>query len=280
MANLQKSKERIRAVNNIKTITNAMHHVAASKMNKIMTRYEQHKKYHTLFMHIFDDLRSRLSAHEIDNLFVGNNSNNKLYIIITSDMGLNGSYNSNIFKLTNKVLKTNDLLYIFGSKGFSYFSEDRYKNKIVHHDIDTGDIVDYRLANKAALISTYLYRSNQVNEVYIIYTDYVNNITYTETILKLYPFEKIYTKQTSPQQLIDFEPSEQEVLSNAIPLYLASNIYEKLMSSKLSETASRRFAMENATKNANELIDNLKLQYNRDRQAKITQEIAEIISGV
>ncbi|UUD37289.1 ATP synthase F1, gamma subunit [Mycoplasmopsis californica] len=279
MANLQKTRERIRTVNNIKIITNAMQHVATSKMSKILTHYKRHEKYHSLFMHMFDDIRARLSEKEIANLFKDNNADAKLYIIVTSDMGLNGSYNSNIFKLAKKTIKPNDLLYVFGSKGCSYFSDDQFKNKIVHKEIDTGDLIDFSLANKAARIATYLYKNNKINEIHIIYTQFVNNIVYNENVIKIFPFEKIKSEQTGPQQLIDFEPNEQEVLAYAIPMYLASQIYEKLITSKLSETSSRRFAMENATKNANELIDNLKLEYNRVRQAKITQEIAEIISG-
>lgn len=279
MANLQKTRERIKVVNNIKIITNAMQLVAASKMRRVQEHNKTHSQYHSLFMHIFDDLRSRLTQKEISAIFKDNNSDKTLYIVVTSDMGLSGSYNSNIFKITKKTLKKGDLMMVFGAKGDSYFRSDSFENDmVIDSEINIGDIIDYSHAINTARDSLNLFKQNKIGKVCVIYTEFINNLTYQETIKQILPFDKIESKNKI-HQAIDFEPSEKDVLESAIPMYLASEIYHMLSVSKLSEITSRRFAMENATNNAGDLIDALTLEYNRVRQAKITQEITEIIGG-
>lgn len=278
MANLQKTRERIKVVNNIKIITNAMQLVATSKMRRIARHNQTHQRYHELFMHMFDDLRSRLTKKETEELFSKNNSQNKLYIVITSDLGLSGAYNSNVFRLAKKEVSKNDYLYVFGRKGQSYFDKDKYRDQVIQNVTEIGDIIQYDHAIKAANQALAMFNDNKIGSINIIYTKFINNLTYEETIRQILPFSDV-DSHNKQHQVIEFEPSEQEVLNNAIPMFIASEIYHALSESKLSETTSRRFAMENATKNASELIENLTLEYNRVRQAKITQEITEIIGG-
>jgi F-type H+-transporting ATPase subunit gamma len=121
-----------------------------------------------------------------------------------------------------------------------------------------------------------MFNNKEIERIKLVYTKFINSISFQPTVLQLLPIAKINTQQNS---LFEFEPDAQTVLETTILLYLNTIIYSAISESQVSEQASRRLAMENATNNANELKDNLTLQYNRSRQAKITQEIAEIIAA-
>ena len=125
------------------------------------------------------------------------------------------------------------------------------------------------------------YKEKKIKNIYIIYTEFVNNITFTPRVVKLLPVEadKLESKETNVHKQTLFEPSPEEVLGSLIPMYLQGVIYGYLVESVTSENASRRTSMENATDNAQELTDNLRLQYNKARQAQITSEVSEIVAG-
>lgn len=280
MASLQKTRERIKVVNNIKIITNAVQLVAASKMKQVQRTNEQFNKYYNLFSNIFNDLIHDIEKKDIQALWKDNKNPNSLYIIITSDLGLSGSYNSNIFKLASENIKQDDKLYIFGKKGIMHWNSDKFQSQIVGKAFNLGDKIDYKEANKVASSAIEMFKNKKIGSIKVIYTKYINSLTYIESIKQILPFD-IENNNSKKNQLaqVEFEPDQFQVLLNCIPMYLACEIQHCLNISKLSEISSRRFAMENATKNANELASNLKLQYNRERQAKITQEITEIIGG-
>lgn len=280
MPNLNGLKNRISVVANTKKITNAMELVSASKLRVIKKEYDNIQNYKNSLENTFSDIMDHMSKGELDTLFPVDKSNeSELYIIITSDLGLCGSYNSNIINLARTRVKENDKLILIGNKGISQANKlIKNKDNILKSFAEVGNKFSYELASLIASESFDLYKQSIISKINIIYTKFVNNVVQEAEIKTLFPLE-IKTNHKSVHTEIEFEPSAEEVLKNAIPLYLSSLIYALGAASKLSEMASRRNAMENATDNAQEIEQTLILEYNSTRQGLITQEITEIVSG-
>lgn len=280
MPNLNGLKNRISVVANTKKITNAMELVSASKLRVIKKEYDNIQNYKNSLENTFSDIMDHMSKGELDTLFPVDKSNaSELYIIITSDLGLCGSYNSNIINLARTRVKENDKLILIGNKGISQANKlIKNKENILKSFAEVGNKFSYELASLIASESFDLYKQSIISKINIIYTKFVNNVVQESEIKTLFPLE-IKTDHKSVHTEIEFEPSAEEVLKNAIPLYLSSLIYALGAASKLSEMASRRNAMENATDNAQEIEQTLILEYNSTRQGLITQEITEIVSG-
>lgn len=280
MPNLNGLKNRISVVANTKKITNAMELVSASKLRVIKKEYDNIQNYKNSLENTFSDIMDHMSKGELDTLFPVDKSNeSELYIIITSDLGLCGSYNSNIINLARTRVKENDKLILVGNKGISQANKlIKNKENILKSFAEVGNKFSYELASLIASESFDLYKQSIISKINIIYTKFVNNVVQEAEIKTLFPLE-IKTDHKSVHTEIEFEPSAEEVLKNAIPLYLSSLIYALGAASKLSEMASRRNAMENATDNAQEIEQTLILEYNSTRQGLITQEITEIVSG-
>lgn len=280
MPNLNGLKNRISVVANTKKITNAMELVSASKLRVIKKEYDNIQNYKNSLENTFSDIMDHMSKGELDTLFPVDKSNeSELYIIITSDLGLCGSYNSNIINLARTRVKENDKLILIGNKGISQANKlIKNKENILKSFAEVGNKFSYELASLIASESFDLYKQSTISKINIIYTKFVNNVVQEAEIKTLFPLE-IKTNHKSVHTEIEFEPSAEEVLKNAIPLYLSSLIYALGAASKLSEMASRRNAMENATDNAQEIEQTLILEYNSTRQGLITQEITEIVSG-
>ncbi|QDY87498.1 ATP synthase F1 subunit gamma [Mycoplasma anserisalpingitidis] len=280
MPNLNGLKNRISVVANTKKITNAMELVSASKLRVIKKEYDNIQNYKNSLENTFSDIMDHMSKGELDTLFPVDKSNeSELYIIITSDLGLCGSYNSNIINLARTRVKENDKLILIGNKGISQANKlIKNKENIIKSFAEVGNKFSYELASLIASESFDLYKQSIISKINIIYTKFINNVVQESEIKTLFPLE-IKTDHKSVHTEIEFEPSAEEVLKNAIPLYLSSLIYALGAASKLSEMASRRNAMENATDNAQEIEQTLILEYNSTRQGLITQEITEIVSG-
>lgn len=280
MPNLNGLKNRISVVANTKKITNAMELVSASKLRVIKKEYDNIQNYKNSLENTFSDIMDHMSKGELDTLFPVDKSNaSELYIIITSDLGLCGSYNSNIINLARTRVKENDKLILIGNKGISQANKlIKNKENILKSFAEVGNKFSYELASLIASESFDLYKQSIISKINIIYTKFINNVVQESEIKTLFPLE-IKTDHKSVHTEIEFEPSAEEVLKNAIPLYLSSLIYALGAASKLSEMASRRNAMENATDNAQEIEQTLILEYNSTRQGLITQEITEIVSG-
>lgn len=280
MPNLNGLKNRISVVANTKKITNAMELVSASKLRVIKKEYDNIQNYKNSLENTFSDIMDHMSKGELDTLFPVDKSNeSELYIIITSDLGLCGSYNSNIINLARTRVKENDKLILIGNKGISQANKlIKNKENILKSFAEVGNKFSYELASLIASESFDLYKQSIISKINIIYTKFVNNVVQEAEIKTLFPLE-IKTDHKNVHTEIEFEPSAEEVLKNAIPLYLSSLIYALGAASKLSEMASRRNAMENATDNAQEIEQTLILEYNSTRQGLITQEITEIVSG-
>ena len=277
-SNMQSIKRRMKSVESTKKITKAMQLVATSKLRKTRNQLDELKPYYHLVQQTVAEILASNQGN-IDNPYLKTNEKGKtVYIVITSSLGLCGGYNANVFKTIASDVQDDDIVYIIGTKGASYLSHRNidYREDYLHLNtsLDFKDVV--RLVGEL----TRQYRKQEISKIKIIYTEFVNNLSFVPRVVTLLPvdvsdFENI--EVTSKYTV--FEPSPNEVLNNLIPMYLQSVIYGYLVESVTSENASRRTSMENATDNAQELIDNLLLKYNQARQTAITNEISEIVAG-
>ncbi|RIV16650.1 ATP synthase F1 subunit gamma [Mycoplasmopsis gallopavonis] len=279
MANLNSLKNRISVVKNTSKITNAMQLVSTAKLRRIKNEFESIDSYLALLIDTFDELIYHVQPEDFYSIFPKNNNTTaKLYIVITSDLGLCGSYNTNVINLLKSKIQPEDQIIVIGTKGYSLLHSSSLKEQILFKYLNYGEKVSYSIANEITKKVLEMYANGKISAIELIYTKFVNNITQEAVSKQLFPLEIQRTKETISQD-IEFEPNSEVVLKNSIPLYIGSLIYCLGSSSKISEMASRRNAMENATNNANDLSGHLHLQFNRERQRVITQEINEIVAG-
>jgi F-type H+-transporting ATPase subunit gamma len=243
-----------------------MNLVANAKLQKIRSLIKPSRD----FFHELDNIKNNITIEHITN-----KSNTSLIILITSDKGLCGPYNNNIYKSTNQLitqLKDRGLrsnLIIIGSKGYDYF---KYRKiDIYSHLSITEDNALFR-AKEISVNVIKKYNNLEILDAYFIYTKYISTLTQKVAIENIFPI-------SSHPQKYEYE-HDKEFAVGFLPIYLSSKIYLALIESFVSEQASRVISMDTAANNANDLLEDLKIQYFRLRQAKITQEITEIISGI
>ncbi len=275
-------KRRIKSVNSTMQITKAMELVSTSKLKRARVRLDKSKPYFETVLESIKDVLA--NAKGIKHPFLEKREvKNTLYILITSDKGLAGGYNANVNKLLQNEIKDKEAAKIItvGVKGRDYFRRRGYNViESLTGISETPEASDARHIGEKAID---LYRTGEVDEIKIVYTQFKSTISYVSEIITLLParFEEkeISLDNKGHRALTRFEPSEEAVLDYLIPKYIGSTIYGAMIEASASESGSRRLAMENATDNADEMIRSLELVKNRARQAAITQEISEIVSG-
>jgi len=275
-------KRRIKSVNSTMQITKAMELVSTSKLKRARVRLDKSKPYFETVLESIKDVLA--NAKGIKHPFLEKREvKNTLYILITSDKGLAGGYNANVNKLLQNEIKDKeaDKIITVGVKGRDYFRRRGYNViESLTGISETPEASDARHIGEKAID---LYRTGEVDEIKIVYTQFKSTISYVPEIITLLPatFEEkeISLDNKGYRSLTRFEPSEEAVLDYLIPKYIGSTIYGAMIEASASESGSRRLAMENATDNADEMIKSLELVKNRARQAAITQEISEIVSG-
>ncbi len=273
---LDELKKRISSIKTTSKITNAMKLVAASKIIKQKAIYA---KIHDYYEEYYQIVGRILSLSEEFNYSI-NNDTKTLYIVITSTLGLCGGYNNNIIKHALSEIKNNDFILQIGKKGKGYFKRNLRDDQIIEFDNLNND----NLYDGCLILANYivkLFNDNKFKAIKIIYTKFINAITFQPTTLNLIPFDKKILNKENGLSIndFDFEPKKEIIIHEILSNYLSSMIYGSMIESSISENASRRNAMDTASDNANELIENLKLVFNRIRQSKITNEITEIVAG-
>ena len=286
MASIEEIKKRRSTVNNIHKTTKAMELVSIAKTKKFQ---KQLFSARTFKDSIYGIIKKILEEKEIQKseLFQDRSITGKtLWVIITSDMGLCGSYNSNIFKIMKSLPRSEkDIFIIKGIKGINGFkSKLNITANIQYERINETDYI--QISKEIEKETSLKFLNSEVDCVKIVWTKYINQISQIPVVSQLLPltpetFEELDTTNINMNNhsIIEFEPSIKEVLKRLIPQYMVSTIYSSLVESTLSEYSSRRMAMENAKNNGEELIELLGIQYNKARQQKITQELTEIIAG-
>ncbi|WFA08153.1 ATP synthase F1 subunit gamma [Tissierella sp. Yu-01] len=271
-------KRRIKSISSIMQITNAMELVSSAKLIKARERLIKTRPYyHTVLknMHqtfnIVGDHHPLLKEREI---------NRSLYIIISDDRGLAGGYNNNIVRLVEDETKGREKevsLILIGTKSIEHFRGKEYKIRKKFTGITEEPL--YSDAEEIGELALNLYKNYAVDEIKIAFTRFINTMTHEPEIRQLLPHVNFWEVEDRNNNVIDFEPSPEEVLDYLIPKYLNSCIYGALIEASCSEQASRKVAMEVASENARELIDELKISYNRARQSAITTELNEIVTS-
>lgn len=269
-------KARIRSVESTKKITKAMQLVATSKLKKQKQYMEENREYAHYLKETVQEILS--SIEHSNHPYLTKNTNAKpLTIVFTSDMGLCGGYNANIFRmLLNEIGDDGDFVMI-GSRGVNWCH-----NKPLHVIKKETDFEDdcYSELVTIADEALELYRNKEISEIRILYTHFVNSVSFEPQLTTLLPVKKEEHKKAQASALTIFEPAGDQILDTLIPMYVRSLLYSHFLETKTSEQASRRMAMESATDNAEEIKETLELQFNQARQAAITQEITEIVGGV
>lgn len=281
MASMRDIKRRKSSIQSTQQITKAMKLVSTVKLQKARTRAEQTTPYTN---HMYQTVSSMLAKSGNVNhpYLVSGESTKKAVVAITSNRGLAGGYNSNIVKLVaNSDLPKEDVeIYAIGNKGL-----DAFVRKGFHVKYSDSELIESpSYAEAAALCREVLkdYTEGEIGEIYLAYTHFKNTVVHEPTLIKLLPVE-IDTAETAPSegataQMI-YEPNEEDALDMIIPKYVTSLFYGALVEAVASENGARMQAMDSATSNAEEIISDLTLKYNRARQGAITQELTEIIAG-
>ena len=286
MASMRDIKRRKESITSTSQITKAMKLVSTVKLQKSKTRAEQSQPY---FNYMYNTVTSILDkAGEIQHPYLqGGKSDKKAIILLTSNRGLAGGYNSNVVKLvTGSDFKKEDLvIYAVGRKGRDTLARKGYEIKKDYSEVMNDPL--YSDANEIGNDVLEAFAQGEIGEIYLAYTVFKNTVTHIPTMVKLLPvahedMEVKGEEATDPMDaltLMNFEPDAEEALDLIIPKYVKSLIYGGLVESLASENGARMQAMDSATNNASDMIDHLALSYNRARQAAITQELTEIVAG-
>lgn len=282
MASMRDIKRRKSSIQGTQQITKAMKLVSTVKLQRARASAERSKEY---FNCMYDTVNSILArVGHIDHKYLNSGeSDKKAVIVITANRGLAGGYNSNVEKLVTRHpdWKKEDLvIYSIGSKGREAFQRHGYEVHECNNDIIEGPVYADAMALSGQLLKSYA--DGEIGEIYLAYTAFKNTVSHVPTLLKLLPVEVQAPAEEEKNQvetLMNFEPQEEEALDMLIPKYVTSLIYGALMEAVASENGARMQAMDNATSNAEEMISDLALKYNRARQSSITQELTEIIAG-
>lgn len=277
---MQEIKRRIKSVESTKKITKAMELIATSKLRKTRNQLEQSKPYYTNVAQTVAEILANCKGNN-DSIYLVENKDieKEVFIVIASSLGLCGGYNANIFKEIKGAIKPGDYVYSIGSKATSYLLKN-HQGVTDHKFDDLNTTFDFKDVTKLVAELTKMYREKEISKIKIVYTEFVNNLTFRPRIVTLLPvdpsdFDHIEISKKSTL----FEPSPEEVLDSLIPMYLQAVIYGYIIESATSENAARRTSMENANDNADELTEQLLLKYNQARQTAITNEISEIVAG-
>lgn len=279
MANLNKTKRRIRSVNYTKKITSAMELVSTIKLKRyknVMLSYQNYIEEISSF--VFNVLKGINDQNSIEKYIVDKNASKDLVIVISSNLGLCASFNNDIVKFVSNNINKDDVeLLLIGNKAnkpleqLGYSLNKDYIN--LNENINYSDLRN--LSNK--LLDDFL--KEKYKSIKVVYTKFVNSIRFNPSVITLLPFDinKVSLTQNQYPPIYDSDPKT--LIEEIMPLYISSTLYQKVVESEVSQQASRRNAMEAATDNADELIDKLTIEYNKARQASITQEITEVISS-
>ena len=281
MASMRDIKRRKSSIQSTQQITKAMKLVSTVKLQKAKNRAEQTNPY---FNYMYQTVTSMLAkSGNIDHPYLKpGTSTRKAVVVITSNRGLAGGYNSNVVKLvTGSDLPKEDVdIYAIGSKGQEALARRGYTIKI-----DGSEIIESPTYEDAAALCKKVleaYTGGEIGEIYLAYTHFKNTVSHEPKLIKLLPVEfdeEEMGKASESNVLMNYEPNEEEALDMIIPKYITSLFYGALVEAVASENGARMQAMDSATSNAEEMISDLTLKYNRARQGSITQELTEIIAG-
>ena len=291
MASLKDLRDRINSVQSTKKITSAMKLVAGARLKKAQIEAESSRPYVNRMQAIIDNVTSNVNMENAPEIIKGK-ENNKIHLIVlmTSDRGLCGGFNSAITKLAKKkvknLLNSNKTVKIFciGKKGLDHLKREFNELIIDSIPISSQKRIDYEFAAKISNKILLMYENEEFDVAHTVFSLFKSAIKQEAQLKQIIPVlesdENISNKdEKNDDAIYEYEPEEEEVLKNLVPQNVAIQIFSGLLENAAGEQGARMTAMDNATRNAGELIDTLRLNYNRSRQAQITKELIEVISG-
>ena len=280
MPNLLDIRRRIRSVKNTQQLTKAMKTVAAAKLRRAQERVFSARPYAGQLRNVLGNLTVRLEhiAHPLLDI---RPEERILFVIVTADRGLCGAFNSNIIRVAQSFMREHSRqtlsLAMVGRKGRDFF---RRRGFTIHSEfVNIFSRLDYGHAKDISENVVRAYSNAEVDAVYVVYNEFKSVIQQRVVVEELLPFSRAELRETEPQLDYVFEQPPQEIFNRLLPRYVEIQIYRALLESAASEHGARMASMDTATRNAGEMIDLLTLNMNRIRQAAITREIIEVVSG-
>ena len=267
-------KRQLKSVRSTQKITNAMALVATAKLQKQRNRLAENHSYSQAYLQMILTALSAEHEGEEDNIyFTEKTFTNPLHIIITSNSGLCGSYNMDLLKYVQNNISKDDSIFAIGTHGIKWLDENNY---MVIKRFSELEELNPTIMTKMIDDCISLYQNNEVSSLDIVYTEYVNTLTFSPTMFTLLPLDL----STIPEKKdIELAPDRDTLFDYLVPMYISAVVYDTFLEAKTSEQAARRSAMDSANRNAQELIDQITLSFNQARQADITQEVNEITAG-
>ena len=280
MANLKEIRGRIKSIKSIQKVTSAMKMVAAAKLRTSQSNMEQCRPYSNKISMLVNDLLLECNKTNFD-LMQEREVSKTLYVVITSDRGMAGAFNTNILKKAQSDIDVNGkeqaIIISIGKKSRDYFKNRNFD--IISEYIDFWGELNFDHAINIGNEIVNLFISKKVDQVKIYYNEFKNLATQIIKDVEFLPLKEFDSNEEKKQIDRLFEPSKEDILRGLIPKHINVQVWQFLLESYASEQAARMLAMENATENAGEMIKDLGLQYNKARQSAITTEIIEIVSG-
>lgn len=278
MATLREIRHRIRSVRNTAQITKTMEMVSAAKLRRAQTAVESARPYATLLREVLQNL-AQATGDVTHPAFVRREVQRRAIVLVTSDRGLAGAFNANLVRAVEARMREAGRptrLVLLGKKGYAYFRR-RNADVLAFRD-DMAGVADWKYAETLSRDLLDRFLTGEFDEVDLVTTRFKSALSREITLETLLPLGSLRAAGAPARDYI-FEPGPEEILARIVPYFLAMRVYTALAESAASEHGARMIAMGSATKNANEMIQNLTLHMNRTRQATITREIVEIVGG-
>ena len=285
MANLKDLKTRINSVKSTQKITSAMKMVAAAKLRRAQEVAEAGRPYSSRMQQVISGLAANVNKNAPELLIGREDVKTHLLIVVSADKGLCGGFNGSIARQTRQEINRLEnegksvLVYMVGKKAADNLGREILNKTFERIENLQGSNVDYNKVKGVAEKILLGFADNQFDQVSIIYNQFVNAITQNVVVAPLIPANVVGEQENESLVVYDYEPEQNELLELLLPRNITTQIFSALLESSAAELAARMTAMDNATRNAGDMIDSLTLVYNRTRQANITKELIEIISG-
>jgi F-type H+-transporting ATPase subunit gamma len=283
---LKEVRNRIKSVQNTQQITKAMKMVSAAKLRKAQDNIIQMRPYARKLQEVLSNIVSSAESELGSDLALERPVEKVLLIVITSDRGLCGAYNANIIKRAKQTIqdqyasqaaKGNVEIWSIGKKGYEHFQKNRFRLNADHKDIFLH--LNFESVQACSQAAMKAFQAGEFDVVELVFSEFKNAATQKFTVERFLPIPKIQQKPGAKKVDFIFEPAKQQLISELMPKILNTQLYKAVLDAHASEHGARMTAMDKATENANEMLRSLKISYNRARQAAITTELTEIVSG-
>lgn len=283
---LKEVRNRIKSVQSTQQITKAMKMVSAAKLRRAQDAITQMRPYARKLQEMLSNIVSSSEGESNMSLAAERAVEKVLLIVVTSDRGLAGAYNSNVIKLAKQTIaeqyatqyaKGNVEIWAIGKKGYEHFVKNNYKISDTHKDIFLG--LSFENVQKASQDAMKAFQNREFDVVEIVYSEFKNAATQRFVVERFLPIPRVQNENKTVKADFIFDPNKEQLIAELMPKILNTQLYKAVLDANASEHGARMTAMDKASENANELLRNLKISYNRARQAAITTELTEIVSG-